>query len=200
MKIGIYGAGQFVSRINKDIPYIAVDGGILSLNKLEITPQYIVGDFDSCQIDLVNQYKNLIQLPRRKDYADTEVAIQYAIELGYDEIELYGVTGGRLDHFMAILRILVKYQSISIVVIDEINKLYLLKKGQHKIFKDTYNYISFFSINQTSLTLNGVEYPLNNYLLTYDNPLCLSNEIIDEYCYVENSDLIYCIQSKKGEF
>ena len=39
MKIGIYGAGQFVSRINKYIPYIAVDGGILSLNKLEITPQ-----------------------------------------------------------------------------------------------------------------------------------------------------------------
>ena len=31
---------------------------------------------------------------------DTHAAIEYAISKGYDEIELYGVTGGRLDHFL----------------------------------------------------------------------------------------------------
>ena len=36
-------------------------------------------------------------------FTDTHAAIEYAISKGYDEIELYGVTGGRLDHFFAVM-------------------------------------------------------------------------------------------------
>lgn len=201
MRIGIYGAGQFVLNINKEIPFIAVDGGILSLNKLNITPKYVVGDFDSCNLNLtIENYDEIIQLPCRKDFSDTEVAIQYAIELGYDNIELYGVTGGRLDHYFAVLRLLVKYKEVTIDIYDDVNRIFILKPGIHQLFKQNYDYISFFSVGQTHLTLKNVEYPLNHFLLTYENPLCLSNEIIGEYAYVENDDFVYCIQSKKGDF
>lgn len=200
MIIGIYGAGQFVLSVNREIPFIAVDGGILSLNQLNITPTYVVGDFDSSNGFNTNQYQNIIQLPCRKDFSDTEVAIQYAIELGYDEIELYGVTGGRLDHFYAISRLLVKYNNIKITVIDNLNKIYLLHPGNHVICKSNYDYISFYAVTSSHLTLKGVEYPLNSYLLEYDNALCLSNEIKENQCEVINDAMIYCIQSKKGDF
>ena len=198
MIIGIYGAGQFVLSVNREIPFIAVDGGILSLKQLNITPTYVVGDFDSSNGINTNQYQNVIQLPCRKDDADTQVAIKQALELGYDEIELYGVTGGRLDHFFAVCRLLVLYKDVMITIYDDLNKIYLLKPGSHCISKDGYDYISFFAINQSQLTLKGLEYPLDDYCLSYDNPLCLSNEIKNDQCEVINSDYIYCIQAKKG--
>lgn len=200
MKIGIYGAGQFCNHVNTEIPFIAVDGGILSLQKLNITPQYIIGDFDSANIDLVYGLKNVIQLPCRKDYTDTEVAIQEAIKLGYNEIELYGVTGGRLDHFFAICRILLKYKDINISVIDDINNIKILKQGSHIIEKKNYDYISFFSVKDTYISVSGVAYPLKDYKLVYNDALCVSNEILENTCYFECNDTIFCIQSKKGGF
>lgn len=198
MRIGIYGAGQFVKHVNREIPFIAVDGGILSLIELGIQPTYMIGDFDSVEFNKIKHYDHIIQLPCRKDDADTQVAIKQALELGYDEIELYGVTGGRLDHFFAVCRLLVLYKDVTITIYDDFNKIYLLKPGSHCISKDGYDYISFFAINQSQLTLKGLEYPLDDYCLSYDNPLCLSNEIKNNQCEVINSDYIYCIQAKKG--
>lgn len=198
MKIGIYGAGDFCACINQEIPFIAVDGGIISLQKLGITPMYVVGDFDSVDFKQVENYEHIIQLPCRKDYADSEVAIQYAIELGYDEIELYGVTGGRLDHFFAVCRFLVAYQHVQITIYDDLNKIFILRPGTHLINKDGYDYISFYAIEPTDLSLSGFEYPLNHFRLTYENALCLSNEIIDEVGQVETDKLLYCIQAKRG--
>mgnify|MGYP000210964258 CR=1 FL=1 len=54
---------------------------------------------------------NIQILPERKDVTDTHAAIEYAISKGYDEIELYGVTGGRLDHFFAVMCLPEKYQA-----------------------------------------------------------------------------------------
>lgn len=200
MKIRIYGAGQFCKDVNDEIPFIAVDGGILSLQKLNITPAYIIGDFDSSNIEMVAGLDNVIQLPCKKDYTDTEVAIQEAIRLGYDEIELYGVTGGRLDHFFAICRLLLKYHMISISIIDDMNKITILNKGNHIIKKMEYDYISFFAVRNTIVSISGVAYPLKDYQLVYEDALCVSNEILDKECYFECDDFVYCIQSKKGGF
>lgn len=197
MIIGIYGAGQFCANVNREIPFIAVDGGILSLNRLNIQPKYIIGDFDSADFSIVENLDNVTKLPCRKDYTDTEVAIIEAIELGYDELELYGVTGGRLDHFFAICRLLKKYENISIRIIDDINIISLLRKGKSYIYKNNYDYISFFSTIDTTVSIKNVAYPLCNYMLRYQDPLCVSNEIIKEPCIVECSEPIFCIQSKK---
>jgi len=199
MRIAIYGAGQFCNKVDQHMPFIAVDGGIVSLKKLNIIPKYVVGDFDSASYDEVHGYENVIQLPCKKDYSDTEVAIMHAIELGYKEIDIYGVTGGRLDHFIAVMRLLAKYQNVDITLYDDQNKIFLLKSGSHYIKKEDYDYISFYAIKDTVITLSNVEYPLQDYLITYDCSLCLSNEIIGEKGYVVNNFPIYCIQSRKGE-
>ena len=57
---------------------------------------------------------------------------------GYDAIDLYGVTHRRIDHFMAVLCLLEKYQDISITIYDEWNKIFVLKPGQHYLAKDQY--------------------------------------------------------------
>ena len=105
-----------------------------------------------------------------------------------------------MDHFYAISRLLVKYKDVKISVIDSLNKIYLLHPGSHIIHKLDYDYISFYSVTNSRLTLKGVEYPLDSYLLEYDCALCLSNEIKEDQCEVINDAIIYCIQSKKGDF
>ncbi len=195
MKIGIYGAGEFTPVKDSSIPFIGVDGGLNYLSLLGIVPIYIIGDFDSYKKEFLNEQNNVKILPSHKDFTDTEMAIKEAIKKGYDEIELYGVTGGRLDHFFTIMRLLVAYYPLKITVYDRYNKIYLLGSGTHIIKKDDYQYISFFSVNESMISLKHMVYPLNRYLLKYSDGLCVSNEIENEYGVVETTDLIFCIQS-----
>lgn len=199
MKIGIYGAGAFCSKINPDIPYIGVDGGVASLKRLGIKPIYIVGDFDSLDEQLLDDHIQTSRLPCQKDDTDTAIAIKEALRLGYDEFELYGVTGGRLDHFMAVCRLLAAYKELSITILDDLNRCFILKPGKHYVPALDYNYLSFFALNRAHLTLAQVAYPLDHYLLTYEDSLCVSNEIIGNEAFIETDGYLYCFQTRKGE-
>lgn len=195
MKIGVFGAGVPCLVKDKSIPFIAVDGGYDELIKQNIQPVYMIGDFDSllARPDMKNDQMKI--LPTHKDYTDTEMAILEAVQKGYDEIDLYGVTGGRLDHFVTMMRLLVKYQSVKLTIYDQFNKIYLLSAGEHKICRNEYQYISFFSVNETILTLKNMAYPLDHYHLKYEDGLCVSNEILDKNGYVITTAPVFCIQS-----
>lgn len=199
MKIGIYGAGDFCSQIDRTIPYIGVDGGVQSLKKLGIQPQFIVGDFDSLKDKSLLENIETKVLPHIKDDTDTEVAIKHAIASGYQEIDLYGVTGGRLDHFFTVCRLLVKYQDYKITIYDQQNKIYLLKPGISKINKDGYEFLSFFAIEACHLTLEGVMYPLQDYYLQYQDGLCVSNEILAKEAKVSCDHYLFCLQTNNRE-
>lgn len=197
MRVGIYGAGDFNPNANMNIDYIGVDGGIHSLLKLGITPTYVIGDFDSFdQKELVKHIQTKI-LPTKKDETDTEVAIMETIRLGYNQIELYGVTGGRLDHFFTVCRLLYKYRQIEMTIFDRMNKITLLAPGSHQISKDDYHYLSFFAVSKACISIDSVVYPLDHYELIYEDGLCVSNEIIGDFATVKTDNYLYCIQSKK---
>lgn len=199
MKIGIYGAGDFCDKVDRTIPYIGVDGGVQSLKQLGIQPQYIVGDFDSLKDKTLLENIETEVLPHIKDDTDTEVAIKHAIAWGYHKIDLYGVTGGRLDHFFTVCRLLIKYKEYQLTIYDRQNKIYLLKPGVHQIEKDGYEFLSFFAIEPCQLTLDGVMYPLENYCLEYQDGLCVSNEILNNVARVNCNQYLFCIQSDNKE-
>lgn len=194
MRIGIYGAGDFCESIDRSIPYIAVDGGYDHLLTLGITPSFVIGDFDSARS--LHPTCQSIVLPTKKDITDTEAAIQLAKCQGYQEISLYGVCGQRLDHFIAVLRLLSKYQDLSITIYDDLNKLFLVD-GKMSIKKEDYFYLSFFSIEPTLISIEGVAYPLKDYVLTYKDALCVSNEILDDEAIVSVDHPTLCVQSRR---
>jgi thiamine pyrophosphokinase len=76
---------------------IAVDGGLAHCKRMGITPHLIVGDFDSCPPNLLNEYPKIprVSLPTHKDQTDLEVAIDQAKN---EKITLYGAWGHRIDH------------------------------------------------------------------------------------------------------
>ncbi len=195
MKIGICATHLDHFCLPKDIDYIGVDHGIEELFKQNIKPVFSIGDFDSLKDKSILEDLNLKILPARKDVTDTHAAIDYALDQGYDQIELYGVTGGRLDHFFAVICLLKKYRDIDIKIIDQQNEISLLKPGTHQITGDGYRYISFFAVDESLLTIKNAKYPLTGYLLKNDDPLCVSNEIDGNAMLIENSGDIFLMKS-----
>lgn len=164
----------------------AADSGADVLDKYDIEPDYLLGDFDSINGEVLEKLTkgvNTTKLPREKDFTDTHIAVLNAINMGVDEIVLLGCTGKRIDHFMANLCLLklIMEQGLMGYIVDEMNEIYIIdkptiingKKGQ--VF-------SLFSYceNTIGLTINGAKYPLNNYELKQGDNLTVSNEFLNE--------------------
>lgn len=196
MKIALCATHLEKMILPQDREYIGVDHGVEELLKQGITPKFAIGDFDSLQNRQTLENLNIQILPKRKDVTDTHAAIDYLLSKGYDEIEIYGATGGRLDHFFAVMCLLEKYQDIKLKVIDQQNCIQLLKPGIHQVKNKGYYYFSLFALNESILSIKQAEYTLDHYLLKREDPLCVSNEVKGEYAIIENSGNILLIQSR----
>jgi thiamine pyrophosphokinase len=194
--IGICGGAEMDIALDSKLSYIGVDRGIETLWKQGLRPIVGVGDFDSIEHKDILDELEIECLPTRKDITDTHYAIQYAIDKGYDEIFVYGVTGGRLDHYMAVLCLLEKYRNVHIIIMNQQNRIELLSAGKYRIQRSGYQYFSIFALVSTYVTLSSCEYPLDNYYLVKEDPLCVSNQMIGDYADIEISEDIIFIQSK----
>ena len=88
------------------VAYIGVDRGALYLLEQGKSLDAAIGDFDSLSQEeyekVKAQAKFLKQSPAEKDDTDTQLGLLYAIEHFPDvQYRLAGLTGGRLDHFLA---------------------------------------------------------------------------------------------------
>ena len=174
--------------IDSNAIIIGVDRGALTLLQQEITPDIALGDFDSITQEeyllLTNNCPKIMKLKPEKDETDTEVAITHLSSLGITDIDIYGGLGGRVDHTIANIRLVLKFikKGISISLINETNQLKILTAGAYEFKAKNYPYLSFFAIeeNVMGLSLLGVKYPLVSYQLKQDDVRCISNEIIDK--------------------
>lgn len=185
---------------------IAADKGAEALYKCNIKPNFIVGDFDSIDENILNYYRknniNLNAFPVEKDFTDSEAAVIKAINMGAHKIALLGCTGSRLDHVLSNINLL--YYSltsnIQCYIRDEFNYIRMVEKPTY-IKKDKFKYFSLLSFKEDviNLTIHGAKYPLNNHHLKvgYLSGLGVSNEITENEAYIEfSSGILLIIQSR----
>jgi len=84
---------------------IAADAGYLELVSRGITPDLVVGDFDS--LGSAPVHPNTIHSPAEKDDTDVMLAVKQGFSRGFREFIINGGLGGRLDHTLANIQILV---------------------------------------------------------------------------------------------
>ncbi len=163
--------------------YIGVDRGALILARQGIHMKCAIGDFDSVEpsdLSLIqSDTDEFIQLNPIKDDSDSEAAITYALQKGYDEIWFVGATGGRMDHAFVNLKIAEKYPGC-VKLFDQQNLIYCLPVGTYTIQKNQYPYISFFTTTKATISLQGFKYPLHERTITYQDCYTLSNEILKQ--------------------
>jgi thiamine pyrophosphokinase len=83
-------------------PVIGVDGGVMHIADLNLRPTLLVGDMDSIDRDLLDQYKKagveVFQHPVEKDATDFELALDWVYKQTPGQVYVYAGLGGRLDH------------------------------------------------------------------------------------------------------
>ena len=184
---------------------IAVDKGTEALAHLEIHPNYIVGDFDSIDKDVLEKFeKTDIEIKRlipEKDLTDTQSALELAIELKSIDITIIGAIGTRMDHTIANIYILKEAldKNIPAKIINDNNEICLINKST-KIHRDcSYKYISLIPLTTevTGVTIKGMKYPLKDYTMTIGNSLGVSNEQIEPIAEISlQKGILVIIKSK----
>ena len=87
---------------------ISADCGYKNAKKLGIVPDFAVGDFDSGSMAELPRETEIIEVPAEKDFTDTQLAVDVALEHGADHVIIIGGLSGRLDHTMSNLSLLEK--------------------------------------------------------------------------------------------
>ncbi len=158
---------------------IACDKGLEYAKESNVTPDLVIGDFDSYNGDMP---KNLpiMRLKCEKDDTDTMTAVRYAVDKGYGEILLCCALGGRFDHELANIQsavYAVKHGAKAAVLGDNLSMYFL--QNEKRSFPKRENYsLSVFSMTDTctEVCISGAKYPLQNAVLTSDFPIGVSNE------------------------
>ena len=168
--------------INEADLIIAADGGATHLKKMNLFPDFIIGDMDSIHPDTLAFFKNshtaIIPHPSRKDSTDTALCIDFALEKGATDITLIGVTGHRLDHTLANIFLLRKLADKGIIsrILDANNEIYLVT-DHLALTGNKGDLLSVIPLSDkiTGLTLKGLEYPLENASISMGSSLGISN-------------------------
>jgi len=168
----------FFDKVNEEDMVIAADKGHIYAKESGITPTMIIGDFDSAnqpEGDLV------IKLNPIKDYTDTKAALMVAEDWGYDEIIIYGGLGGRESHTFANITNALEFKKkgINVVLKSKYKSFYIVDdKLDYKIKDSEDFYVSIFALSDIvkGVDIKGLYYELNNFDLTNDNALGVSNE------------------------
>ena len=126
------------------------------------------------------------EFPARKDFTDTELAVEYAIDLSPEKVTLLGATGTRYDHALANIGMLEKLTTLGISgkIVDKNNEIEMLCGKNEKMYRKIPER-KFFSLvawggDVTGIDLIGFSYPLNDATLRPSQSLGISNELADE--------------------
>lgn len=161
---------------------ICADGGTRHAYHMNIIPNIIIGDMDSSKDEYIEYYSNkkvpFIRYSSDKNKTDTHICLEYAMEK-YDEINLFGATGSRLDHTLGNVSILklAADKGISASIVDENNEIYVVKDGIRLEGKKG-ELLSLVPLSSKveGINLKGALYPLQNAVMEIGNPYGVSNK------------------------
>lgn len=201
---------KFVEANLKENKYdfiICADGGAKHLHKINIKPDYILGDLDSLSPQIIKYYKEnnvkFTQFPSRKDETDAELCINLAKDLDVEKIHIIGALGGRIDHTIANINLMyyIKQLGINPVVQTSEEDIFLVSNEIAIIQGNKGDTISIIPIKADAkgVTLENLEYPLSNFKMDYGKPIGISNIMTKDECKitVEEGNLIV-IRNKKS--
>ena len=179
---------------------IAADGGLRHLGQLALTADVIIGDFDS--LGYVPQNANVF--PVEKDDTDAMLAVRKGLELGCDRFVLYGaLEGPRLDHTVA------NFQTLQFLadrgaqgfLVGKDTVVTVIKNGSLMLPALQEGIVSMFCMGRDAagVTIEGLQYPLENGMLSAGFPLGVSNHFVSQEAKISVEDgsllVLYPIQA-----
>ena len=184
----IAGAGHFnESELPAKNDYvIAADAGYFELSKMNVTPDFLIGDFDS--VGFVPEIENVSQYPADKDDTDMMLAVKHGLGEGYKTFIINGGTGGRLDHTLANIQLLsfIAANGGRGYLIGESDKMTAITNGYISFSPMATGIVSVFAASGDAfgVDIQGMKYPLLDATLSPGVPLGVSNEFTGMFATV----------------
>lgn len=192
----IFSAGTFYGLQRQPSPddyVIAADAGYLACLVAGVTPDLLLGDFDS--LERPKDFPNAIRTaPREKDETDTMLAVRAGLEQGCDTFYFYGATGGnRLDHTIANFQTLLwlRQQGARGFIYEEGFIWTVIENESMEITRVAENgLVSVFCMGRDArgVTLEGLHYPLENAVISADRPIGVSNQMLGSEARITVAD------------
>lgn len=165
--------------LREDDFFICCDSGLKHQKGLGIIPNLIVGDFDSYENPRLDI--ETIVLPREKDDTDTVYAVKEALKRGFQDFLLLGVIGGRLDHTLGNVSLLLMLdaQGKSAMALDDCSEMEIVSR-KPAFIQERYAYFSLLNISGLAqgITIRNAKYPLTDAEITCEYQYGISNEIL----------------------
>jgi len=182
---------------------IAADGGAKYFFDIGLTPQVIIGDMDSIDSNMWKSKSGIeyIRYPADKDKSDAELAVEYALEHGNEQVILVAATGGRLDQTLGNIGLVAGYPG-RVAIFDGTSTLVAVDKSEKCMLHGRIGAIvSLMPYSATPLTVRtkGLKYSLqdeclisathglSNELSQTEACICVSDGIL--LVYIENQGI-----------
>lgn len=159
--------------------YIFCDGGLKHRQSLQVTPDLLVGDFDSW--DNPKTETETIVLPREKDDTDTFFGVKEGVKRGFEDFLLIGVIGGRFDHSLGNISALLYLTGLGkkALIIDDYSSIEVVS-SQPVFIEQNIQYFSVLNIDGKAkgITIKNAQYPLEHAEITWDYQYGISNQVL----------------------
>lgn len=181
----LVGGADLRRRLRRAGVLICADGGLRAARRLGVRPDVAIGDFDSASRALVEWAKSagasIITHPVEKDKTDAELALDYALKKRAREVEFFGALGGRLDHLLANVGLMISAadRGARLRVVDAKTEAFLAR-GRTPLDVGPGDLVSLLSLSRTAsgVTTRGLRYRLRNATLREGSSLGISNEVV----------------------
>ncbi len=171
---------------------IAADKGGAYILKAGYRPNLLIGDFDSLDYSIVQELKKagteILSYPAAKDQTDLELAIDLAVKKNPDRIDIIGGLGGRLDHTLGNIGLLLRALENNIEAhllsedhdITVINKEMVLKREPGWAVS-----LIPLTMKVIDVTTSGLAFKLEKAVLYSHNTRGIHNEFAEETAKIE---------------
>lgn len=174
---------------------ICADGGYNYAVSADITPDLLIGDFDS--IGTVPDFPNTVSLPVEKDVTDCEAAYIEGRNRGFTEFYIFGGTGGRFEHTFANISLAAKAAAEGCIctVLDDRHTVRALCNSTLILKNKPNTQISVFAFGGEARNVSetGFHYTLDNVTLSPYTTLGTSNDIVADFGTISVGDGVLII-------
>ncbi len=175
--------GFIRAAVRPDDYIICADAGYAAAAQAGITPDCIVGDFDSYRGALPDGCE-IIRLCPQKDDTDAMHCVTLALARGFRDFALLAATGGRLDHTLGNLCVLsyLNRRGAKGVILSRRETVWVLGEGVHRFDGrrgETFSVLPF-GCDAVTLSYEGAQYPLTRGVLSCDEPVGVSNVFVSD--------------------
>jgi thiamine pyrophosphokinase len=174
MKILFILNGEFVDELSDEFlrrydKIVCVDGGLNNFEKIKtnIIPDYIIGDFDSVDVNVFKKYKNKSKIIKKdnQDESDLVFALKNIVSdiKNINNIDICCATGGRIDHTLCSILTLKQIDTkIKSCIVGNDCIVYLFKNNKIEINVKVGQTISLIPLtNIVNINTQGFKWELN---------------------------------------